>query len=182
MSSSEYSSPIEVRSNCWICGEHSLQIVKVELGNNFMQCISCGYSTAEKFKLNGKLDDNDEYLKLTDDMKKWVKVENNSIWIPGVITLPDAMLFPVNINEKMKWSVAKKMSIPEEERKDYPIEGRDGEFHTNRYETDDDKVFDEFYIGLTYITTLREEKVKELRSPVKKTKYKINLPKLKVDG
>ena len=173
MNSLEYEVPTEIRSNCWICEEHSLQTIKTGLADSFMQCISCGYSTAKRFKLNGKLEDHDEYVKLTDDMKSGVKVENDFIWIPGVITLPDAMLFPVDSSGKMKWSVAQVKDIPKEEQKDYPVEGKNDEFHTKRYETDDDKIFDEFYIGLTYVTTLREERVKEI---------KINLPKIKVNG
>ena len=45
-----------------------------------MQCIWCGYVSSPKFI--GKKEDNEEYKKLTDDMKNWSKEALGRIWIP----------------------------------------------------------------------------------------------------
>ena len=89
---------MKIVSNCPLCEEHSLHII----GENELQtqqCINCGYVTAEKYKINqGKVDENEEYKKLTKEMKNWSKVENGRIWVPPIMTLPLGMLYPFDVD------------------------------------------------------------------------------------
>ena len=65
-------------SNCFLCGEHSLHVAGTE-ESQVMQCIHCGYTTTTKYI--GTKETNEEFQKLSEDMKKWAKEENNRIWI-----------------------------------------------------------------------------------------------------
>ena len=110
---------MNIVSNCPLCEEHSLHII----GENELQtqqCISCGYVTAEKYKI-GKdgIDEHAEYKKLTDEMKGWTQVHEGRIWLPTIMTLPLGMVYPINIDnmvnhkKEMKWAYAQMINIPE---------------------------------------------------------------------
>ena len=63
-------------SNCPLCEEHSLHLIG-EKESQLMQCIWCGYVSSPKF--TGIKDENEEYQKLTDDMKGCSKEAINRI-------------------------------------------------------------------------------------------------------
>ena len=164
-------------TNCFICEEKSLHII----GENELetqQCINCGYSSADRFKLDtDNVEDNDAYKTLTDDMKQWKIIKNNRIWIPTIMTLPIGIIYPENIDNnvnhtvEMKWKVAKLVEIPEEEQKNFPIPEKDNQFYTTKYDTDSAHVFDEF---INALALLNDEQKKQ-----QKQKSELNLPKLK---
>ena len=137
----------DIVSNCFLCGQHSLHVVGTE-ENQVMQCINCGYTTTTKYM--GTKDTNEELQKLSDDMKKWSKEENNRIWIPSIITLPIGMLYPVDDDNKMKWAFAPMIEIPDGERKNFPNEN--GGFYEKRIDIENSKIYDEFINGMLYIT------------------------------
>jgi len=158
----------DIISNCFLCEEHSLHVAGTEKAQ-VMQCINCGYTTTTKYI--GTKETNEEFQKLSEDMKKWSKEENGRIWIPSIITLPIGMLYPIDFEDSMKWSFALMVDIPEEEQKNYP-DGRGG-FYEKRIDTDSPKIYDEFINGMIYINKL----IKEATTPPKPST--INLPKLK---
>ena len=85
-------------SNCLLCKEHSLHLIGKD-EYQMQQCIYCGFVSFEKFKLNNiSLEEHDEYKKLTDEMKGWVKETDGRFWTPSVFTLPTGMLYPFNEN------------------------------------------------------------------------------------
>tara|TARA_B100000287_G_C20575442_1_gene758259 strand:- start:470 stop:1009 length:540 start_codon:yes stop_codon:yes gene_type:complete len=136
-------------TNCPLCKEHSLHVVG-ESGGRVQQCINCGYVTSDKYKLDGtKKEDNEYYKKLTEDMRDWSKVSNDRLWIPSIMTLPFGMLYPFNDEDgNMKWSFAKMVEIPEEERKNFPIEGQKDEYHNKKYDTDNAEIYEEFVFAM----------------------------------
>ena len=138
-------------SNCFLCGEKALHVAGTEEAQ-VMQCINCGYITSTKFK--GIKADNEEFQKLSEDMKNWAKEENGYIWIPSIITLPVGMLYPINVEEEMKWSFAPMVEIPEEDRKKYPNPNVPGKFYERRIDTDNSQIHNEFLLGITYINEL----------------------------
>ena len=140
----------DVVGNCFLCEEHSLHVAGTE-ESQIMQCLNCGYVTATKYM--GPKDENEEYKKLPEDMKKWAKWENNRTWIPTIITLPVGMLYPFDDEEgKMKWAWAEMKEIPEGEQKNYP-DGTGG-YHTRRMDTDNPKIWEEFFEGMVFVNEL----------------------------
>ena len=167
---------MNIVSNCPLCEEKSLHIIG-EGEAQTQQCINCGYVTAEKFKLNSvKKKEHQEYKNLTKDMKDWVKVENDRLWIPTIMTLPIGMLFPQNVDNlvnhktEMKWHFAPMVDIPENERENYPNE--QGGFYDKRIDTDNAKMYETFLEGMAEVNNnLKEEQ--------KPKPTKVKLPKLK---
>ena len=160
-----------VIGNCPLCEEHSLHMIG-EKESQLMQCIWCGYVSSSKFI--GTRDENEEYKKLTDDMKEWSKEALNRIWIPSLFTLPDGMIYPENENDEMKWKLAELVRIPKDEQKNYPVEGQTDKFYDKRYQTEKPKVYDYFYEVMSTVNEKAKNKVKMENEPVN-----IKLPKLK---
>ena len=164
---------MKIISTCPLCEEHSLHII----GENELQtqqCISCGYVTAEKYKI-GKdgIDEHAEYKKLTDEMKGWTQVHEGRIWLPTIMTLPLGMLYPINIDNmvnhktEMKWAFSELVEILEEEQEKYP-DGQGG-FYKKRFDTDNRTVYDTFLEGISVLSKHMKEQ----------TKPGVKLPKLK---
>ena len=135
---------MKIVSNCPLCGEKSLHVMEQD-GIGTQQCINCGMATSSNFM--GTKKDNETFETLPDEMKSWSKEANGRIWIPSMITLPFGTLYPVNIDGEMKWGFAEMVDIPEEEQKNYPKENGDG-FHTMKYDTDNQKVYDKFLYAM----------------------------------
>ena len=161
---------MNIISTCPLCEERSLHIVG-EKELTIQQCIWCGYVTSEKYK--GTKKDNKEYKKLSDEMKNWSKESNGKIWIPAIFTLPDGLVYPSNVKNTIKWNLAEMVNIPEKEQKNYPIENKDGEYHTRMYDTDNPVIYDNFYEAMNEINNRAKKKgTKEV---------KLELPKLNHD-
>ena len=154
-------------SNCPICEEHSLHLVG-DGDSQIMQCIWCGYVSSPNFI--GKKEDNKDYQKLPDDMKKWSKEALDRIWIPSIFTLPDGLIYPDNDGDIMRWKLAEMKSIPTKEQKDYPIEGQKDRFYNKKYDTDNPITYDYFYEVMSVVNEKAKEKAKSVQ---------VKLPKLK---
>ncbi len=161
-------------SNCLLCEKHSLHVIE-ENGLKLLQCINCGYTSTDKFL--GTKEDNEEYKKLSDDMKSWAVETEGRIWIPTIMTLPMGMLYPFNekpadmVDKVMRWGYAEMVDIPEKDRKNYPIPNQKDMFYKKTYDVDNVKIYDTFF-----------EAMLEINEKMKKQSSKSNgikLPKLK---
>jgi Zn ribbon nucleic-acid-binding protein len=134
-------------SDCPLCEEHSLHVVG-DKDNQIHQCINCGYVSSPKYV--GTKDTNEEYQKLTGDMKKWAVEKNNRIWIPTMMTLPTAMLYPFDDeNDVMKWGYAPIVNISEEDKKDYPKP--DGGYYDKTYDVENPIIYKVFIEAMSFI-------------------------------
>jgi|TARA_Y100000034_G_C6870243_1_gene397207 ribosomal protein L37E len=156
--------------NCHLCKESSLHLIGEGIIQT-QQCIHCGYVSSEKFKLKGKKkEEHDEYKKLPEDMQKWSKVAMDRVWIPTLLTLPSGMLYPIKDKGKdILWAFAKMVKIPENERKNYPVEGYENQFYKQMFDTENHKVYDTFF----------EAMLKVYEKPKDGQTKGIQLPKLK---
>ena len=172
---------MKIISNCPLCEEHSLHVIE-EDGIGTQQCISCGYASTSKFI--GTKEDNEIYKTLPEEMQSWSKEANGMVWIPSMITLPFGTLYPIGIEEwsdtaashgigvkekVMKWAYAEMIDIPEEEQKNYPDEN--GGYFKQRYDTDNQRIFDEFLYAMAEMNERAKSSSEESN--------KIKLPKLK---
>ena len=108
-------------------------------------CIQCGYMSHSKYLensdvLNQQLDKSADIigkLKKFDDKRKIV-------WLPSVLNMGDrGIIYPegTDIND-WYWKYAKTKQLKEEERKDYPIPGKDGEFYKAILDVKEAKTYD----------------------------------------
>ena len=134
-------------SNCPLCEEHSLHVVG-KGDNQIHQCINCGYVSSPKYV--GTKETNEEYQKLTDDMKKWAVEVNGRIWIPTMMTLPTAMLYPIDGDDGvMEWAYAPIVDIPKDKRKDYPKPN--GGYYDKTYDVDNPIIYKVFIEAMSFI-------------------------------
>ena len=155
---------MKIISNCSLCEEHSLHVIEYD-EVTLMQCLYCGYATSDKFV--GDRETNIEYKKLTEEMQRWSTEQDGRIWIPGIITLPEGMIYPIEIESELKWGYAKMIDIPKEEQKNYPTS--DGGVYEQRYDIENVIIYDIFYKCL-----------EELNKQAKESRIsKLKLPKLK---
>ena len=145
--------------NCFLCEEKALHIAGTEEAQ-IMQCINCGYVSSSNYS-NGK---KGEYNKLTDDMKKWSIEKNGRIWIPTMMTLPTAMLYPIDGDDDvMEWAYAPIVDISEEDKKNYPKP--DGGYYDKTYDVDNPIIYKVFIEAMSFIN----ENAKKLNGSEKTT-------------
>ena len=71
--------------------------------------------------------------------------ERQIYWYPSVINMgPKGIIFPEGNLETWYWRYAKVIFIPEEERENYPVPGKDGEFYESRLDVEGAKRFGQF--------------------------------------
>tara|TARA_B100000131_G_scaffold313744_1_gene349524 strand:+ start:15 stop:875 length:861 start_codon:yes stop_codon:yes gene_type:complete len=104
---------------------------------------------------------------MDDKIKNWSKEADGYVWIPTILQLSSGILYPVHKDDKMKWAHAPIVEIPEEEQKNYPIEGKDNEFYETKFDTDNEKYFDNFALGIlslgsSELPTLTNTRIPEL--------------------
>ena len=89
------------------------------------------------------------------------------------MTLPQGMLFPINIDNpvnhqmELKWAYAEMLDIPEDERKNYPIEGQEGKFYEKKFNTDNPEIFDIFVEGLSVLNEKAKKEQENLKPGIK---------------
>ena len=143
----------DIIGNCFLCEEKALHVAGTEEAQ-VMQCINCGYTTTSK--LIGTKETNEEFQKLSEDMKNWTVEKNSHIWIPSIITLPIGMLYPINTEGSMKWAFAPMVEISEKEKRNFP--NPNGGYYEKRIDTDNPIVYDEFVSGISYVNELLKER------------------------
>ena len=100
----------------------------------------------------GTKETNEEFQKLGEDMKKWAKEENGRIWIPTVLTLPVGMLYPIDDENKMKWSFAPMVEISQDEKEKY--KNSEGGYYEKRIDVENPKIYDEFFEVMLYVNEM----------------------------
>ena len=145
----------KITIDCPLCDGKELNVVGGD--KNLMQCISCGYSTSDDY--TGTFKENDAFNELDKKMQSWAKEANGQIWIPAILNLPAGVFYPLELNDGvMKWAFAPIEKISKEEQKDYPM--GDGKFYEQKYDTDNQIVFDSFGGGLIEINMIMEMRSK----------------------
>ena len=156
---------MKIISNCPLCENHALHVLE---SNNItlQQCLFCGYASSDKFIGNKGV--NKEYENLPLEMKQYAKEYSDRIWIPGILTLPEGMIYPITNEDKLRWAYATIIDIPEDDQENYP--NPEGGVYTQKYDTDNQKIFDDFYNCINELNKKIEEKRSNLKT--------IKLPKL----
>lgn len=107
-------------------------------------CMSTGYSTHSKLKigsaeLTSELEKSPELVKAV----QFYDEERDLVWLPTIINIPEkGMVFPEGSLEQWGWCYASIIDIPEDEQKNYPIPGKEGEFYTNKLDIENCKRFE----------------------------------------
>ena len=106
-------------------------------------CMSTGYMASSNFTM-----EDENFQKQMDNSPELVKAlqhyddDTGLIWIPTVLNMGKlGMIFPQGNLEEWVWCYAKNVDISEEERKNYPVPNKEGEFFKSRLDIENALIF-----------------------------------------
>ena len=117
-------------------------------GEEHRMCMESGYVTRTSLVPESEACEQHE-IGCTELMKKLQLVDTtlNSVWYPTFMQMPGGMLYCEGNGttpEDYTWCVATVVSIEGEERKKYPIPGKQDEYYTSRLDVENAKKFKGF--------------------------------------
>ena len=130
-------------------------------------CMESGFTTTENMKIDSDVVKEYE-TRLTELMRvsKYEDTERGLVWYPAFLQMAGiGMLYPTGTSrDDLKWEVCKVIAITGEERKKFPVPGKDGEYFTSRLDVDNAEKFEgnEFDLALDRFYSLTAEVYREL--------------------
>ena len=125
-----------------------------ETGAEHRMCMESGFVTRTSLVFNSEACAKHEEG-CTELMKKLKMVDMgiNSVWYPTFMQMPGAMMYAEgngSVPSDYNWSVAKVIPIVGEDRLNYPVVGKEREYHTTRLDVDNAAKFkgNEFELAL----------------------------------
>jgi hypothetical protein len=145
---------------CKRCGSDACytQEVTPEIINQF--CYGCGFQTNTLMKEGEEFFEQQKEL-LPELYKDIIyKDENDQMWMPSMINVPDKGMVFANGNDSTnwKWAAVKAVVVTEEEKHKYPIKGKKDQYYEFRMDMSTMIPFEEkeFMDALSYIGILPE--------------------------
>ena len=145
---------------CDRCGSDACYKQSMTEDINLFFCYGCGFQS-NSVMIEGSDFYNEQLEVLPELYKDLITVDNdNKIWIPSAINVPDKGMVFVNgtTPENWKWAAVKAVVVTEEEKEKYSIPSKPGEYYEWRMDMSTMKSFDEkdFMDALSYIELLPE--------------------------
>tara|TARA_R110002096_G_scaffold225596_3_gene414816 strand:- start:611 stop:1117 length:507 start_codon:yes stop_codon:yes gene_type:complete len=106
-------------------------------------CMESGYTTTDQLIIDSphvKLHE-ENLTELMLDVKHEDDV-SGLIWYPTFMQMPGGMLYPEGSVKKLKWRVARVIPIHGDDRLEYPIPGKEGEYFTSKLDVDNANIYD----------------------------------------
>ena len=107
-----------------------------------MICMETGYTTTDK--LINESDEQQAYESGLTELMREAKIIDavGLCWYPAFMQLPGAMIYPDGDKNNFHYEVAEVVEITGEERKDYPVPGKEGEYFTARLDVENATQFE----------------------------------------
>ena len=106
-------------------------------------CFNCGFMSNSHYT-EENLAKVENTSKLVNELK-YLDDERKIYWYPSVVNMGKlGIIFPEGNVEHWVWKYAKVVEVSEEEFKDYPIPGKDGEFYTEKLDIDNALTFGQY--------------------------------------
>mgnify|MGYP003139833142 FL=1 len=138
MSRTKITCPVDGGSNCF----HE----RLPEGDTYMS-FDCGYATNAHYEIGSQAIEN--VLSKAPQLVKDLAFEDEArglVWIPSVVQIPGkGIVFPDG-ESKDRWGYrfAPEVSIPEEEKEDWPIPGQEGKFYSHRLDMENSRPYESF--------------------------------------
>ena len=143
-----------------------------ETNTTSYMCMESGFTTTDNMKIDSDVVKEYE-SRLTELMRnsKYKDTDRGLIWYPAFLQMNGiGMLYPTGTSrDDLKWEVCKVVMILGEDRKKYPVPGKDGEYFTSRLDVENaekfegndfDSALDRFY-SLTAEAYQTQKEIKE---------------------
>ena len=124
-------------------------------------CMTTGFSSTSEHKIGSEILNSE--LERAPDLVQVLQhydEERDIVWIPTIMNVPGkGMVFPEGTLEAWGWSFAPIVEIPEEERKNYPIPNKEGEFFDSKLDIDNAQKYkkNEFHKALIAMGVLSKD-------------------------
>ncbi len=128
---------------CPVCGdEHSCFEDVQETFKSYM-CFNCGFMSHSGYTKD-KISEIDHTSQLIKELA-FLDDERDIYWYPSVVNMGKlGIIYPDGLPHDWNWKFAKVTQVSEEEQKNYPIPGKDGEYYTERLDVDNAQEFGQF--------------------------------------
>tara|TARA_R110001592_G_scaffold10504_7_gene54379 strand:- start:7300 stop:7806 length:507 start_codon:yes stop_codon:yes gene_type:complete len=123
-------------------------------------CMESGYTTTDLLKKDSEyLEKHEEQLTELMLDAKYEDTETGLVWYPTFMQMPGGMLYPQGTSSKLQWAVAKVIPVTGEDRLQYPIPGKEGEYFTSKLDVDNANIYDtmDFKIALNDLYDIVKE-------------------------
>jgi len=138
-----------------------------ETNTTSYMCMESGFTTTDNMKIGSDIAAEYE-TKLSELMRvsKFEDTDRGLFWYPAFLQMQGiGMLYPTGTSrDDLKWEVCKVVMIEGDERKKYPVPGKDGEYFTSRLDVENAEKFEgnEFDLALDKFYSLTAEVYREL--------------------
>ena len=109
-------------------------------------CFRCGYTSNSHYTKDSA--ERAKHIGNTPELIKGLEFFDNErelYWYPSVLNMgTKVIIFPEGKEDNWVWKYAKVIDIPEDEKKDYPVPGKDGEFYDTKLDVDGAESFDKY--------------------------------------
>ena len=143
---------------CPRCGSDACYVTEVNQDINNYFCYGCGFQSNTLMREGEEI--TEEQMSILPELYKDLRYEdeNGQIWFPSTVNLPkQGMIFADGSTTKnWAWAAVKAVEVKEEEKHEYPIPKKEGQFYEYRMDMTTVKHFKErdFMDALSYIGVL----------------------------
>ena len=120
---------------CPVCGDEHSCFEDVQENFSSFMCFNCGMMSHSQYT-EDKIDSIEHTSQLIRDLA-FKDTERNIYWYPSVVNMGKlGIIYPDGTEFDWKWKFASVVKVDEEEGKNYPIPGKDGEYYTERLDVE----------------------------------------------
>jgi hypothetical protein len=145
---------------CTRCGSDACYVEEVNQDIKTYFCYGCGFQTNSLMKEGETF--YEEQVSILPELYKdlFNKDENELVWMPSMVNIPDKGMIFANgpSKEDWGWAAVKAVKVTEEEKTKYPIPGKKDQYYEWRMDMTTLQMFPEreFIEALSYIGVLPE--------------------------
>ncbi len=128
---------------CPVCGdEHSCFEDVQETFKSYM-CFNCGFMSHSGYTKD-KISEIDHTSQLIRELA-FLDDERDIYWYPSVVNMGKlGIIYPDGIPNNWVWKMARVVKVDEEEKKNYPVPGKDDEYYEERLDVDNAVEFGQY--------------------------------------
>ena len=134
---------METKIDCPVCKSKNC-FESIDKDVTSYLCLRCGYTSNSLLKQNSE--SLEKILSTTPQLAKDLQVfdfTRELYWIPTVINMGDrGIIYPEGTIDYWKWKYAKVVDVPKENKKDFPIPDKDGEYYTTMLDVENAQEFE----------------------------------------
>ena len=130
--------------DCPLCFDKDSCFEDIQEEFKSYMCFNCGFMSNSYYTEENLDKVETNTTKLVNELK-FFDTERKIYWYPSVVNMgPKGIIFPEGSTKLWTWKYAKVVSVPEEEQKQYPIPGKDGEFYTEKLDVENAKEYGQY--------------------------------------